>query len=57
MIALTPESLKLDSQIPTLGQVPFLLGRLGERLHKRGLLDNAKFKVWKPGKLKPESES
>ena len=57
MTLLTPDSLKLDSPIPTLGRIPFLLGRLGKRLHKRGLVDNAKFKMWKPQPLKLESES
>lgn len=56
MITLSPDSLKFDSPFPTLGRIPFLNIRLGQRLHAKGLVGNPKFKVWKPS-TKPESES
>lgn len=59
MNSLTVESLKFNSIFPTLGRQPKAWMGLCERLHSKGLIGNAKLKVWRkePGTLKPESES
>lgn len=58
-MTLTPDSLKFDSPIPTLGRIPLLNIRLGRRLFKRGLVGNPRFMAYKPSPkvLRPESES
>lgn len=45
--------------VPTLGSIPFLLIKLGERLYLRGLVSNPKFAVHKPEPKveRPEFES
>lgn len=57
MITLTPDSLKYDSPIPTLGRIPFALIRIGRRLHRKNLVGNPKFAVHKPKPAVIESES